>query len=207
MSKLFIKGRHRAAYKYYYGNIPKDANGLTYDIHHLDGDNSNNSKENLLAVSVNEHHKIHYDQGDYHACLMIEQRMNKDENFYSDVQNKLVDSGQHPFLKANRGNKPFGNEFTSDSIKESVVNWINEGRHVSVDGSEAKLKRNKTMTAIGEDGLNIYQRSRKKASKTLKAKRERDIVLKIKEAGIKLNNGWWYMSTEKLESIYLEHVK
>jgi hypothetical protein len=35
-----------------------------YHIHHIDGDSHNNSPENLLCVSPEEHWKMHYEQGD-----------------------------------------------------------------------------------------------------------------------------------------------
>lgn len=44
------------------GPIPKDERGITYDIHHIDGDRTNNNIENLLCVSVEEHYQIHLKQ-------------------------------------------------------------------------------------------------------------------------------------------------
>lgn len=41
------------------GPIPKDENGRTYDIHHIDGNRKNNSIENLMCVSIQEHYEIH----------------------------------------------------------------------------------------------------------------------------------------------------
>jgi hypothetical protein len=61
---------HRKIYIKHFGAIP---NG--FDIHHIDGNHSNNDPSNLKAVSLQEHYDIHYSQGDYAAALRIAQRM------------------------------------------------------------------------------------------------------------------------------------
>ena len=45
------------------------------DIHHIDGNHSNNDPKNLQAVTLEEHYEIHKSQNDYYACVMISQRM------------------------------------------------------------------------------------------------------------------------------------
>jgi hypothetical protein len=45
------------------------------DIHHIDGDHSNNDPKNLQAVTLEEHYNIHKSQDDFYACFMIAQRM------------------------------------------------------------------------------------------------------------------------------------
>lgn len=57
------------------GKIPVDDQGRTYEIHHKDGNNRNNTLENLMCVSIEEHYAIHYEQGDWQACLMMSERM------------------------------------------------------------------------------------------------------------------------------------
>jgi hypothetical protein len=66
---------HRKIYKEHYGLIPKDVNGRSYEIHHIDGDHSNNNISNLKCVSIEEHYKIHKSQGDIKACLIMAKRM------------------------------------------------------------------------------------------------------------------------------------
>lgn len=50
---------YRKIWQKTYGEIPKDENGLSYHIHHIDGDPLNNDITNLQAVSMKEHAKIH----------------------------------------------------------------------------------------------------------------------------------------------------
>ena len=45
---------HRDIYKYIIGNIPKG-----HEIHHKDFDPCNNDSSNLVALSSEEHHKLH----------------------------------------------------------------------------------------------------------------------------------------------------
>lgn len=45
------------------------------DIHHIDGNHSNNHIDNLKLVTLQEHYDIHYSQGDYAAAFRIAQRM------------------------------------------------------------------------------------------------------------------------------------
>jgi HNH endonuclease len=70
---------YRAIYKNHFGPIPKDAQGRSYDIHHIDGDRNNNDPINLVAVSLEDHLKIHLDQGDIAAAAAIQLRFNSSE--------------------------------------------------------------------------------------------------------------------------------
>lgn len=45
------------------------------DIHHIDGDHSNNDPLNLQAVTLQEHYEIHKSQNDHYAAYMIGLRM------------------------------------------------------------------------------------------------------------------------------------
>ena len=61
----------------YHNFIPKDINGVSYEIHHIDGNNKNDNIENLIALPIDLHYQIHYLQGDYSACNLIAERLNK----------------------------------------------------------------------------------------------------------------------------------
>lgn len=84
--------------------IPKDQSGRTYDIHHIDGDRTNNHITNLQAVSIEEHYDIHYQQGDWAACHRIAARMNLPSEVLSELARRLalkrIEDGTHHFLGA-----------------------------------------------------------------------------------------------------------
>ena len=100
----------------YNGPIPKDDDGRFYEIHHKDGNRSNNNIDNLQCVSIKKHYEIHQQQNDIGACQAIILRMNispekKSElaSFYSkkqiengtnnflNLQTKLINEGRHNF--------------------------------------------------------------------------------------------------------------
>jgi hypothetical protein len=66
---------YRKIWEQHYGPIPKDENGRSYEIHHIDGNRSNNHIDNLKCVSIKEHYNIHHSQKDWTACLLISERM------------------------------------------------------------------------------------------------------------------------------------
>lgn len=66
---------YRLIYENHNSSIPKDSSGRSYEIHHKDGNHSNNDPLNLQCVSIKEHFNIHYEQGDFAACKLIMTRM------------------------------------------------------------------------------------------------------------------------------------
>lgn len=129
-----MKINYRKIYEQHYGPIPKDKDGRSYEIHHIDGNHNNDSPENLIAVTIQEHYNIHYAQCDWGACYYILMRMrqtpkeiskicselatknallrivNGTHNFLSGdtqkrTQLKLVENGTHHFLTNNPGNR------------------------------------------------------------------------------------------------------
>jgi hypothetical protein len=53
---------YRKIWESYYGKIPVDSNGVSFDIHHIDGNRKNNDINNLMCVSIYDHYKIHLKQ-------------------------------------------------------------------------------------------------------------------------------------------------
>lgn len=76
------------------------------EIHHIDGNHFNNDISNLLAVTLEEHLKIHLDQEDYGAVQAIIMRMARTTELTeliklaaSKHQKKLLELGRHNFQK------------------------------------------------------------------------------------------------------------
>ena len=90
---------YKKIYEQHHGKIPKDNFGRSYDIHHIDGNHDNNSIENLVAVTIQEHYNIHYQNEDWAACVLIGLRMNKSPEEISRLNSlaaqKRVENGTH----------------------------------------------------------------------------------------------------------------
>lgn len=77
---------YRKLWENNFGKIPVDENGRPYEIHHIDGNRNNNNLDNLQCVSIKEHYDIHYNNGDFGACVMIAKRMNLPPEYLSEIQ-------------------------------------------------------------------------------------------------------------------------
>lgn len=76
-----MKKSHRKIYEEHYNmKIPK-----FMDIHHIDGDHSNNDISNLKMVTIREHYDIHFSQGDYGAAYMVSLRLQLSEEERSKI--------------------------------------------------------------------------------------------------------------------------
>jgi len=93
---------YRKIYNNYHGLIPIDEYGRPYDIHHIDRNKSNNSIENLVALSIEEHYNAHYVAGEYRAAHAILLRMNKPteqiRKLASMAAKERVENGTHHWL-------------------------------------------------------------------------------------------------------------
>ena len=93
---------YRAIYENHYHKIPKEKDGRSYQIHHIDGNHANNHYTNLMCVSESEHYEIHLAQGDWRACQIMSVRMNKPYKVISDLAKKgareRVKDGTHNLL-------------------------------------------------------------------------------------------------------------
>jgi hypothetical protein len=117
---------HRNIYKKHFGTIPKDKDGRPMDIHHIDGDHSNNDIDNLKLVSIREHYDIHYQQEDWGACNLIAKRLELSPEELSFIASKSaqsrISSGTHHLLK-----RADGTSITSDRVKNGTHHFLNSG--------------------------------------------------------------------------------
>lgn len=131
---------YRKIYEKNFGPIPKDETGRTYDIHHIDGNHSNNP-DNLKAVTIQEHYKIHFSQGDYGACFKMAGRMQlspeESARLASLANKKLIENGTHHLLKQNGGSekavernrKRFADPAQRQRVREQALDQLAKGIH------------------------------------------------------------------------------
>lgn len=79
---------YRNIWKFHKGEIPVDDKGMSYHIHHLDGDRNNNCIDNLVALCNLSHFYIHYEQGDHMAAAILAKKIKSEipDGFYSKVK-------------------------------------------------------------------------------------------------------------------------
>jgi HNH endonuclease len=149
--------KYRKIYESHFGPIPKEENGRTYEIHHIDGNRKNNNLSNLKCVSIQEHYDIHYAQKDWAACMKIGAKMKISPDEFSKIaslnatiqNNKKVENGVHPFMT-----RKDGSNLSKDRIKNKTHNFI---------GLNKKRLENKTHNFIqkwkcihcGKEGKNL----------------------------------------------------
>jgi hypothetical protein len=111
--------RHRKIYEEHYGSIPVDDDGRSYDIHHINGNHSDNRPENLKAVSIKEHYEIHLSQGDLGSAFKVAQRMNispeEKSKLATDLARQRIENGTHHLL---------GGEITRKRVAEGTHHWL-----------------------------------------------------------------------------------
>lgn len=153
---------YRKIYENHIGPIPREDNGRTYEIHHLDGNHSNNDPANLKAVTIQEHYDIHYNQGDWGACLLISRAIavSSDEKskLASDLANKRVIDKTHHWLGENnpahrkviKGTHPFQTRKDGSSL---ALDRAKAGTNPLQDADAARARALKRV----EDGTHNFQ--------------------------------------------------
>lgn len=118
---------YRNIYEANVGPIPTDEEGRTYDIHHLDGDRTNNDPTNLVALSIDEHFRVHYEQGDWMACHAIGLRMKLSPEEISSLskrtQEERIKQGNHPFVDSEWQSRQ-GKKANKRRLEQGTHNWL-----------------------------------------------------------------------------------
>jgi HNH endonuclease len=126
---------YRKIYKEEHGNIPIDQEGRSYEIHHIDGDHSNNNPSNLKAVTIQEHYDIHYAQGDWSACHAIALRMEtsheEKSNLASLAAQKRIKEGKHNFITNNPVHQQIKEGRNAFLTNNPVYKQLENGTHTS----------------------------------------------------------------------------
>jgi len=118
---------YRKLYEQYYGPIPRDTNGRTYEIHHIDGNHKNNEPKNLIAVSIQEHYNIHYSQGDWGACQAMTVRMNQTPEEISKICSELAKKNTQKRIEERTHNfqtRLDGTNLQTDRVAAGIHPWL-----------------------------------------------------------------------------------
>lgn len=137
------RARYRRIYEKYYGPIPVDVNGISYDIHHIDGDHTNNDISNLKAVTIQEHYELHYAQQDWGACFAIANRMRIDpkekSRLLKEWHKQRLENGTHNLLGKNNPSHLRVENGThnfcdgGENIRKVQNRIVAEGKHIFQD--------------------------------------------------------------------------
>lgn len=136
---------YRKIYETFHGPIPKDQDGRTYDIHHIDGDRKNNNIFNLIALSVQDHFDVHYYQGDWGACARIAQRMSLDPEIksllLSKSSKKTAEGKKLYFQKISKEKlSKISKETNKKRVKNGTHNFLNK----NVESRQRELQKLET---------------------------------------------------------------
>jgi hypothetical protein len=151
MKKVYNR-THTKVWKQHYGKIPKDEDGRSYEIHHIDGNPKNNNIENLCCVSIREHYEIHLSQGDYGGAFLIAKRMKIDPKEISELARKIslqkMKDGTHNFLSKdfkksyyhNTGFVVCTDKRTNQTIRVTKQEFDNNDFYVGVNSNRKQKK-------------------------------------------------------------------
>jgi hypothetical protein len=149
---------YRKLWESHYGPIPKDDSGRSLEIHHIDGNHSNNSIENLKLVTIQEHYDIHFVQKDYGACYAIARRMRLSPKQLSKIAKELsrkqiinrthhllgpehnrkrIEAGTHNFLDSN-----FQRKVANEKVKNGTHPFLGNAitKKQLLDGTHSSQK-------------------------------------------------------------------
>ena len=174
------------------GPIPKDEEGRSYDIHHIDGNNQNDDINNLKAVSLEEHRRIHFEQGDYAAANMIADRLGKE--FYSGWQHK--EETKKKIGDAHRGRKtgrpsPMKNPLIAKKVSDSLIAL---GDNHPCRKPERRERQREIMLDLGDDHHMKTQKSKDRQSEIWKEDNpmfNKEVVEKVMTSQTSIKSKRW----------------
>lgn len=151
------------------GPIPRDEQGRSYEIHHIDGNRKNNDISNLKCLSLQEHYELHLLQGDYAAAFRIAQRMTisveEKSRLMSLSNKKRLAEGIHPFI----------DKEVRAKAKRTIMEQLKNGTHTFLNKKEEWLiKANKTYaqnhnrSELVREGWEKYKKENPNNTRTIK---------------------------------------
>jgi len=138
---------YRKIWEQTHGQIPKDEQGRTYDIHHIDGNRKNNSIENLICLSLEDHYKIHLKQfeetkseKEFRSLVFLSSRIDKS---VEDLTGWTVSlETREKIRKALKGKKRPPEVTQKMKEKLKGIKWSEEQIKSRVDGLKNFYKEN-----------------------------------------------------------------
>ena len=121
--------KYRKIYENHFGRIPIDEDGRSYEIHHLDGNHSNNNPSNLKAVSIQEHYNIHFLQKDWAACLIMAKRLEISPTEKSELARlSIIKRMEDPLYVCPLSKRSDGSSVASDRYKNGYRIPVRRGK-------------------------------------------------------------------------------
>lgn len=146
------ENKYRKIWIEHFGEIPKDEYGITYEIHHIDRNRSNNDITNLMCVSLKEHFYIHFNAKEYSAAYGVMIRMKCIDDLpigkseLASLAARTLPDSKKAFLRPDVRKKNL------DSMKER----INNGTFHLLSG-EIQSRTNKRLVS---EGRHVFQLDR-----------------------------------------------
>lgn len=121
------KTNYRKIWERHHGPIPKDENGVSFQIHHIDGNKNNNNIENLTCLSIEDHYQLHLSQKEYAAARLIAIQMKRSPEEISELSRKtitrtnqrMIQDGTHPWLAPDHNRRK-----NAEAIASGTHNWL-----------------------------------------------------------------------------------
>lgn len=142
------------------GPIGKDSNGFTLEVHHKDGDSSNNNIDNLSLLTIQEHLQAHMENGDWGAAALIAKRIGKGPDYIRNIQLGKkrpgvggAPKGRVPWnkgkkacfsedvidrMRVTRSGKRFGRLKVSDEVAAEIIELYNQRLPIAAVGEVCK---------------------------------------------------------------------
>jgi hypothetical protein len=154
--------RYQKIYIKHHGTIGVDNQGRSLEVHHIDGNHSNEDINNLKLVTIEEHYAIHYAQKDWGACFMMAERMGLTRAEKSELSQKCqlarVEAGIHNWQGPDhnkslveRGLHPFADSQAASQrnlkrVKAGTHNLLKQADGSSQSGDRVKAGKHHFVT-------------------------------------------------------------
>jgi hypothetical protein len=123
--------KHRQIYEQHNGPIPREPDGRSYEIHHIDGNPDNNTPDNLIALTLKEHFEMHKSQGDWGAAWLLSKKLKLTPYELSELAKKSVqkqlDEKNHPFQ-------------SGELQRRTQLEMVKNGTHNFAGGANARKR-------------------------------------------------------------------